>query len=60
MTSELRVEVISCPTEKNDPQLNIYASARPWKGCGWLGDSAGSGRASGRASDKKPSREHPR
>lgn len=50
MTSELRVEVISCPMEKNDPELNIYELTRPWKGCGWLGYSVGSGRA---RSDKK-------
>ena len=57
MTSELCMEVISCPTGKNDPELNIYESSWPWEGCGWLGDSVGSGRAM--SSKKKKGSEHP-
>lgn len=41
MTTEGCVEVIKCPTGKNQQEWNIY---EPWEGWGWPGDSRGSGR----------------
>lgn len=36
------MELIECPTRKNEPEWDI---CEPWEGWGWPGDSVGSGRA---------------